>query len=265
MDAIEQVKQKLYEKYCPEIDKDTPASIVIAHNKNKGLIDTSILYVQKKLAEKKEENGKWVAKNNYAADFLLQSIAECVDNDFALDGINYTLTGNRMYMPTYKAFKNKLYMVYPDTVIDLQLIRDGDTYSFAKESGAVVYQHNIGDPFESKQRNIIGAYCVIKNKRGEFLETLNQEDYQKMRDGSKNPKLWDKWESEFWLKSVIKRACKRHFNDITAAIEEKDNEVVGLADIVKATPTKKKSIIAAKKAKAAPKPKEQQDDGNSDT
>jgi len=25
MDAIEQVKQKLYEKYCPEIDKDTPA------------------------------------------------------------------------------------------------------------------------------------------------------------------------------------------------------------------------------------------------
>jgi len=96
------------------------------------LVDTSILYVQKKIAEKKEENGKWVAKNHYAADFLLQSIAECIDNDFALDGINYTLTGNRMYMPTYKAFKNKLYKVYPNTVIDLQLIRDGDTYSFCQ-------------------------------------------------------------------------------------------------------------------------------------
>lgn len=232
MQEIEKIKALLLEKYT------TPHQIE--------LVNASILYVQKKIAEKDKYSGK--AKYNFAADFLLQSIAECIDNGFGLDGVNYVITGNRMYMPSYKAFKNKLYMVYPDTVIDLQVIREGDTYSFAKESGSVLYTHDIGDPFESTEREIIGAYCVIKNSRGEFLETLNKTDFEKMRLGSKSPDLWLKWLSEFWLKSVIKRACKRHFNDITSAIEEKDNEVVGLADIVKATKDKKSSIIAAKKA-----------------
>ena len=245
MEVIEQIKGKLYEKYN---------SVVSANARE--LIDTSILYIQKLIAQKVEKNGKWVPKYNFGADFLLQSIAECIDNGFALDGINYVISGNRMYMPTYKAFKNKIYMVYPESEIDVQIVRQGDTYSFAKESGSVVYQHNLGDPFEESQKPIIGAYCVIKNKRGEFLELLNQRDYSEMKDSSKNPKLWDKWESEFWRKSVIKRACKTHFNDITSAIEEKDNEVIGLAEVVKASDDKKAAIIAAKKAK---------DDVDSDT
>jgi hypothetical protein len=238
MDEVEKVRSKLLEKY------KSPAQVE--------LVNTSILYVQKMIAMKTQDKQtqKWHAKYNFGADFLLQSIAECIDNGFALDGVNYVISGNRMYMPTYKAFKNKLYMVYPDTVIDLQLIREGDEYKFAKESGAVIYTHNIADPFAATEPKIIGAYCVIRNKRGEFLETLNRSDYQAMRDGSKNPKLWDTWESEFFLKSVIKRACKRHFNDITTALEEKDNEVIGIDDMVKATPDKKSSIIAAHKPQA---------------
>lgn len=235
MDEVGKIKAKLLEKY------KTPETIE--------LVDTSILYVQKKIAEKVQDDRtkKWVPRYHFDAGWLLQSIAECIDTGFALDGVNYVITGNKMYMPTYKAFKNKLYMVYPETVIDLQLIRDGDTYNFAKESGAVLYTHDLADPFETTERKIIGAYCVIKNSRGEFLETLNSTDYKKMRDASKTPTTWDKWQSEFYLKSVIKRACKRHFNDVTKALEEKDNEAVGLADIVKATPDKKAAIIAAKK------------------
>jgi hypothetical protein len=237
MEEIEKIKGKLYEKYSEPAQRE--------------LVDTSILYIQKKIAEKTKDNsGKWVAKYNFDPAFLLQSIAECVDNGFALDGVNYVIAGNRMYMPTYKAFKNKIYMVYPETVIDLQLIREGDTYNFAKESGAVIYQHNMSDPFEDVQHKIIGAYCVIKNSRGEFLETLNQTDYKKMQESSKSPALWNKWESEFYLKSVIKRACKRHFNDVTKVLEEKDNEVIGIDDMVKASPDKKAAIIEAKKAKA---------------
>lgn len=235
---MDQIKKKLYEKYSSKADR--------------ALVDTSILYVQKRIAEKDRQTGK--PKYNFDAAFLLQSIAECIDNGFALDGINYVLTGNRMYMPTYKAFKNKIYMVYPESEIDIQLIREGDTYNFAKESGSVVYTHDISDPFADTEPKIKGAYCVIKNKRGEFLETLNMSDYKAMRDGSKTPSLWDKWESEFWLKSVIKRACKRHFNDLTTALEEKDNEVIGLDDMVKASPDKKAAIINAKKAKNEVKP-----------
>jgi len=242
MEIIEQIKTKLYQKYNAQ---GTIVSVTTL--KNKVLIDTSILYIQKKIAEKDNKTGK--PRYNFGADFLLQSIAECVDTGFALDGINYVISGNRMYMPTYKAFKNKLYMVYPQTVIDLQVIREGDTYEFAKESGSVIYTHNLADPFQTEQSKIIGAYCIIKNNRGEFLETLNQHDYERMKDGSKNPALWNSWASEFWLKSVIKRACKRHFNDLTTALEEKDNEVIGLDDIVKASPEKMAEIIKAKKAK----------------
>lgn len=252
MESVEKIKAKLLEKYkAPD---------------NIELVDTSILYVQKKIVEKaKDQSGKWVAKYHFDAGWLLQSIAECIDTGFALDGVNYVITGNKMYMPTYKAFKNKLYMVYPETVIDLQLIREGDTYNFAKESGAVIYTHQLADPFESTEKPIVGAYCVIKNSRGEFLETLNSTDYKKMRDASKTPTTWDKWQSEFYLKSVIKRACKRHFNDVTKQLEEKDNEAVGLAEVVKATPDKKAAIIAAKKpAKKAPAKPAKSDKATSD-
>lgn len=230
MDATEQIKAKLLEKYTQ------PEQIE--------LVKTSILYVQKKIGEtKKNERGQYVKAYNFDAGWLLQSIAECIDNGFALDGVNYVISGNRMYMPTYKAFKNKIYMVYPESEIDVQVVRETDTFKFSKQSGVVTYSHEFGDPFDNKP--VVGAYCVIKNKRGEFLELLNKHDYDEMKSGSKNPKLWEKWDSEFWRKSVIKRACKAHFNDITQAIEEKDNEVIGLSDIVKASPDKKAAIVAA--------------------
>lgn len=237
MDVINDIKNRLYDKY------QTVAQ--------RALIDTSILYFQKLIAQKVKDDKtqKWVPKYNFAADFILQSIAECIDNGFALDGVNYTVSGSRMYMPTYKAFKNKIYMVYPESEVDVQIVRQGDKYHFAKESGQVIYSHELADPFEQEDLPIIGAYCVIKNKRGEFLETLNQRDYKEMQDASKQPRLWDKWPSEFWRKSVIKRACKVHFNDITSDIEEQDNRVIGLADMVKAPDDKKAAIIAAAKAK----------------
>lgn len=252
MEAIQQIKDKLYGKYAGD---------GIEAQGSRALVDTSILYVQKKIAEKekvkKVVGGKtieeWKPRYNFAPDFLLQTIAECVDNGFALDGINYVLTGNRMYMPTYKAFKNKIYMVYPESEIDVQIVRESDTFSFAKESGSVMYSHQINDPFEDKP--IIGAYCVIKNKRGEFLEVLNKRDYDEMKKGSKTPGTWEKWPSEFWRKSVIKRACKTHFNDITSSLEEQDNELTGLADVVKAPEDKKAAIIAANKPAAPAKPK----------
>lgn len=242
---IEAIKNRLLEKYTDPAQKVQ--------------VEQSILYVQKKIAEKKKDynTGQYHVAYNFSPTFLLQSIAECIDNGFALDGVNYVITGNSMYMPTYKAYKNKIYMVYPESEIDVQLIREGDEYSFAKESGSVIYTHTIADPFTAVEPTILGAYCVIKNKRGEFLETLNTKDYMAMRDGSKQPKLWDKWASEFWKKSVIKRACKTHFNDITNAIDEKDNEVIGLADVVKASDSKKQSIIDANTEEA--------DNGDTDT
>lgn len=243
MEAIEQIKAKLLEKYKAEAQIE--------------LVNTSILYVQKKVAEKKQVDGKWVVAYSFDPGWLLQSIAECIDNGFALDGVNYVITGNRMYMPTYKAFKNKIYMVYPESEIDVQIVREGDDFNFAKESGSVIYSHSFSNPFEDKP--IVGAYCVIKNKRGEFLELLNKRDYDEMQKSSKTPRTWQQWPSEFWRKSVIKRACKTHFNDITNKLEEQDNVLTGIADIVKASDDKKAAIVAAKK------PQKEESNGSANT
>lgn len=143
-----------------------------------------------------------------------------------IDGVNAVISGKNMAMVTYHGYKNVILRVYPETKIDMQLVRDGDTFNLSKESGEVVYSHQINDPFANKP--IIGAYCIIKNKRGEFAELLNAEDFKSMKNASKQSYLWDSWASEFWLKSVLKRACKRHFNDITSDIDKNDNENFGI-------------------------------------
>lgn len=146
-----------------------------------------------------------------------------------LDGINATLAGKNKVFITWVGYKNKVISVYPESQFDVQLVREGDTFNAAKESGAVVYSHTLSDPFASN-KGIIGAYCVIKNMRGEFLETLGKDDFNKMKESAMLKSTWDKWESEFWLKSVIKRACKRHFNDEVAELEKVDNQDYELED-----------------------------------
>lgn len=145
-----------------------------------------------------------------------------------LDGVNVVITGRNMGMVTYHGYKNKVLSVYPETKFDIQLVREADMFSVSKSSGHIEYTHEIGDPFGNSP--IVGAYVIFKNKRGEYLETLSKSDYEKMKHASKQSYLWGEWESEFWLKSVIKRACKRHFNDIIAEIDKNDNEDYGFID-----------------------------------
>jgi hypothetical protein len=164
-----------------------------------------------------------------------------------IDGVNAVITGRNMAMVTFHGYKNAVLRVYPEAQIDIQLVREGDDFKVAKKSGAVMYSHNIADPFADQEAKIIGAYAVFKTKRGEFLETLNKTDYEKMEKSSKMSYLWDQWPSEFWLKSVIKRACKRHFYDIVAEIDKVDNDDFGLEEKVKASEDKKSEIIEAVK------------------
>jgi hypothetical protein len=172
----------------------------------------------------KKEEGKKPVTNN--SNEQIAGLARKYKNlGLLVDGINVVITGRNMAMVTFNGYKNKVLQTYPETLFDIQLVRNGDTFSVAKESGSVIYSHNIGNPFGNEE--IIGAYVVLKNKRGEFLETLNRDVYEKMKKASKQSYLWGEWESEFWLKSVIKRACKRHFYDVVADIDKNDNEDYG--------------------------------------
>lgn len=162
-----------------------------------------------------------------------------------IDGINVVITGRAMAMVTYHGYKNKVIQTYPSAKFDVQLVRENDEFSVSKESGNIKYSHKIADPFGSGE--IKGAYCVISIDGKDYFEALNKKDYDEMKKSSKQSYLWDRWDSEFWLKSVIKRACKRHFYDIVAEIDKVDNEDYGLSDDVKASDEKKQAIIEAAK------------------
>ena len=195
-------------------------------------VDRYINYLKFLETEKKDNQpkNKWFIyfKENNAID-IYNKVA--IDG-LSIDGETITLQfkGKVMISYNYQAYKNRLLIIYPETKFDLQLVNKGDKFIFIKESGSVQYTHEILDPFNTS-KEIIGTYCIIKNKRGEFLETLNMTEIQKMKNVATTKNVWNNWEGEMVLKSVIKRACKRHFRDITANIDNIDNESINLDNI----------------------------------
>lgn len=146
-----------------------------------------------------------------------------------LDGVNVIVAGRNMGLITYHGYMNKVKQVHKGVFFDVQLVRGEDKVKFAKESGSVVYSHEIANPFSDDE--IKGAYCVVKFANGnESLELLNDRDYNEMKNASKSKSTWDKWASEFWRKSVIKRACKVYFAEEVEALEAIDNTDYGLED-----------------------------------
>jgi hypothetical protein len=202
------LKEKLIDKKMPEHD-----------------VNKILAYLSGAINAEQYKDKKPVTSNTI--DMLYTLIFKWWNQGLLIDGVNVVITGKNMAMVTFHGYKNKVLQTYPETQFDIQLVREGDEFSVSKESGAVVYQHNIGDPFTDTEPVIKGAYVVFKNKRGEFIETLNRTDYLKMKKAS-GQKTWDDWASEFWLKSVIKRACKRHFYDVVEEIDKMDNEDFGL-------------------------------------
>jgi recombinational DNA repair protein RecT len=128
----------------------------------------------------------------------------------------------------YHTYKNKLLETYPESIIDIQLVYDGDEFEFKKESGKVIYFHKIINPFK-KDKKAIGGYCVIKNKLGEFIEIMNDTEINKCKQVAKMKSIWNTWEDEMYLKTIIKRACKRFFYDIVKEIDDEDNKSYDLS------------------------------------
>ena len=142
-----------------------------------------------------------------------------VRSGLEFDGKHITVNSNGASFD-YVAYKNKMLQVYPDSLIDIDLVYKGDTFVFEKDSGSVTYKHIIGNPFDHNDDNILGGYCVIKNKRGEFLTLLSKEEINKARKVAKTDSIWKAWFAEMCKKTIIKKAVKFHFD----AIEDEDNK-----------------------------------------
>lgn len=141
----------------------------------------------------------------------------------SIDGIHVTLQSTGISFD-YIAYKNKMYLIYPETTFDISLVYKEDTFKFQKQSGKIVYQHEINNPFNQDEKNIVGGYCVICNKRGQFLTLLSKENIDKCRKVAKTDYIWLNWYHPMALKTITKAACKQHFQDIYQNIDTLDNE-----------------------------------------
>jgi hypothetical protein len=185
-------------------------------------VENFIAYVQRLKTDKKRDGSltnPWSLKISDAK--YIELFERVAGEGLVLDGKHITIQ-NTGISYDYIAYKNKMYLKYPDTQFDVQLVKETDTFSFAKENGKITYTHEIKNPFGNEE--IIGGYAVIKNKRGEFITLLSKEDIAKHRKVAKTDYIWREWFEEMALKTVVKKACKLHFSDIYSGIEKEDNE-----------------------------------------
>jgi len=187
-------------------------------------------YCHKILNEKRKDGS---AKNPWMktkkADNLAQLFRRVKGTGMFIDGVHITIQSTGISYD-YVAYKNKMLLVYPDSKIDMGVVNEGDVFNTSKDSGKVEYRHVITNPFAKE--NIIGAYCVIKNIRGEFITLLSKEELEKHRKVAKTDFIWKAWFKEMVMKTVIKKGVKYHFDDIYTEIEDIDNENYDLGNPV---------------------------------
>ena len=172
---------------------------------------------------------------------LINNFKKVATDGLSIDGEHITLQSTGISYD-YIAFKNKMMITYPESIIDVGLVYKDDTFKFEKQSGKVVYTHQINNPFNQDENNIIGGYCVIKNKRGEFITILSKDNIEKHRKVARTDSIWKAWYHEKCLVVIIKKACKQHFQDIYQNIETIDNENYDLSKSLEVDIDDKSSI-----------------------
>ncbi len=192
---------------------------------DKQKIDIYISYL-KQLKEEKKDNklvNWWF--NKISEIEYVNAFKKVASTGLFVDGDSITLNYRKklVIIYDYHAYQNKVRLVYPESIFDFQLVHEGDKFTFKKESGKVIYSHGIGDPFNN-EKVIKGAYGVIKNNKGEFIDFLNLDDIEKLKNTSLMKNIWDTWFDRMVLKSIIKRLCNMHFKDIIKDIDKIDNE-----------------------------------------
>lgn len=190
-------------------------------------------YCVRLLVEKKRDKilkNPWMQKQS--VENLDQYFRRVHNEGLIFDGEDVTLTQQGINY-NYQAWKRKMMLTYPETIIDLQLMYEGDDFSFKKESGKVIYSHVLKSPFNHQDDDIIGGYIVIKNRRGEFLNTLSRAEIDKRRKVAKTDAIWKAWFKEMCLKTLARNGFSFHFKDEFQGMIKDDNELHDLDQVEK--------------------------------
>lgn len=182
-------------------------------------------YIQDLLNAKEKNSEKmknwWMAFKN--EDYFANAFVKIAKEWLLFDWINITLQSTWISL-NHVAYKNKMMKIYPESLIDLELVYRWDTFSSSKESGKVIYSHKIADPFVRKDVDILWGYIVIKNRRWEFITHMGMADILKCKATAKTQDIWDKWFPQMCRKTIGKAWYSQHFRDEFQVLEEIDNE-----------------------------------------
>lgn len=114
------------------------------------------------------------------------------------------------YMPMVRGLINILYRTGDVAMIDGAAVRQKDVFEYERgDVPRIVHKPYMGIDDAGP---IIAAYCIIKLTNGEVKrEVMNARDLAAVRAASKasNGPGWTKWEDQFCIKAVIKRAFKQ--------------------------------------------------------
>ena len=195
----------------------------LSNHENQIQVDRYINYC--KVCEANTKN-HWMPK--LSASKLSEMYNQVSNEGLVFDGIHITIQ-SRGITYDYVAYKNKMLIAYPETTIDMQMVYSDDTFSFSKLNGCITYQHDFGNPFQQTEDDIVGGYCIIKNKRGEFITTLSKADFDKHKKIAKTQFIWNGWYKEMCFKTLIRKSVKVHFDDVYEGINKTDNVNYDLA------------------------------------
>jgi hypothetical protein len=179
--------------------------------------------VRLQMEKKKDGSLKNIWMQKRTEDQMATLYKRVAKDGLVFNGAHITLQSTGISYD-YIAYKNKMFLAYPESTIDVGLVYEGDEFKIAKESGNIMYSHSVINPFNQNEKTLVGGYCIIKNKRGEFMTLLSKEDISKHRKVAKTDYIWKDWFTEMATKTVIKKACKLHFSDIFQNIEKNDND-----------------------------------------
>lgn len=212
-------------------------------------VDRFANYCVRITLEKEKKTGKF--KNPFMqskkADALIDLYKRVANEWLIFDWVHITLQSTGISYD-YVAYKNKMLLVYPETIIDSNLVYEWDDFKFEKKDWKVTYIHNFNDPFWQTDNKIKWWYCIIKNERWEFITLLSKADFEKHKAVAKWDFIWKNWYKEMCLKTLLKKAVKYHYEDIYTWIEEEDNRQYDLEKVVEIDSNKQEENLLNKYA-----------------
>ena len=205
--------------------------IVLLKGENQQHVETYASYCYGLLTAKDKNNAiKNAWMQTKTAEMCAKGFSKVKEQGLVFDGKHITWQSTGISYD-FQAYKNKMLLVYPETKMDMDVVKEGDTFNVDKVDGDISYRHVLTDPLKTATyENIIGAYCVIKNSRGNFITVLSKEDIAKHRKVAKTDFIWKEWFKEMVMKTVIKKGCKYHFDDDFKSMVAEDNQENELPD-----------------------------------